>query len=341
MSSSKTTVVIISPALAQANNGNWRTAHRWHRFLSRRHAVTIAAEWHAEPGVAAPDLMIALHALRSAASLEAFVAAYPDRPAILVLTGTDVYRDIAIDATAMRSLVLATKLVLLEPEGITRLPAAVRGKAEVIVQSAPTLAPRSPDRSWFDLLMVAYLRDEKDPETTWRAFERVSRLDRSIRLIQVGGALDARYDAEARALAARNDRFRWLGELSHALARQQIRRARALVISSVMEGGAHVLIEAITSGVPVFASDIPGNLGLLGRHYAGTFPVGDDGALAALIERARRDPDFLLLLKRQCAERAPLFRPERERDRLITLVDSCISAARAVSSTTAPVPHTP
>lgn len=327
MPSSKSRVVIISPAVAEANNGNWRTAHRWHRFLSRRHATRIAAEW--SDGAEPADLMIALHARRSAASLARFVETAPDAPTILVLTGTDVYRDIAIDADARRSIDLATRLVLLEPEGIERLPAASRAKTEVILQSSPTLAPRSPDPRWFDLVMVAHLRDEKDPGTAWRAFEQVSRTDLSIRFLHVGRALEPHFEVEAAALRARNPRFRWLGALSHALTRQQIRRARALVISSVMEGGAHVIGEAITSGVPVIASAIPGNVGLLGRSYAGTFPVGDSHTLAMLIERVRRSPDFLALLERQCAERAALFRPEHERERLITLVASCLNARRA------------
>ena len=325
MPSSKPRILIISPAVAEANNGNWRTAHRWHRFLSRRYAVRIAPDWQddADP----VDLMIALHARRSAGALQRFVVANPSVPTIIALTGTDIYRDIAVDPAAQRSLEIATRIVLLEPEGLNRLSATERAKAEVIVQSSPTLSPRSPDPRWFDLIGVGHLRDEKDPGTAWRAFEQVSRTDLSIRMIQVGGALDPRYEVEAVALTARNPRFRWLGALSHALTRQQIRRARALVISSVVEGGAHVIGEAITSGVPVLASAIPGNLGLLGRDYAGTFPVGDSRALAALVERVRRSPDFLALLKRQCAERAPLFRPERERERLITLAASCLSAA--------------
>ena len=340
MPASRNRVVIISPALAAANNGNWRTAERWQRILSRQFTTTVADDWPSgvvdgakdDAARDAPDLLIALHASRSAKALARFVSAHPTVPTILVLTGTDVYRDIAVDAQALRSLDLATRIVLLEPEGLKRLPLAVRDKADVILQSSPSLARRSPDPRWFDLVMVGHLRDEKDPTTTWRAFERVARGDRSLRLICIGRALDARYDAAAAALAARNDRFRWLGPLSHALTRQQIRRARALVISSVMEGGAHVVGEAITCGVPVLASAIPGNLGLLGHDYAGTFPQGDDAALAALIERARRSPDFLALLNRQCAQRAPQFRPEQERERLITLVSSCIAASGPASA---------
>ena len=330
MPSVKPRLVIISPALADANNGNWRTAHRWRRFLAGRYEVSIASEWpNAEVLEAreAPDLLIALHARRSAASIARFADRHPERPLIVVLTGTDLYRDIENDAAAQRSLELATRLVVLQSEGIAALPVALRAKAEVIVQSAPSLAHGTPNLRTFDLVLVGHMRAEKDPLTALRAFELLPE-GCTVRLIHIGDALDATYRRAALELGARHAGYRWLGALPHGATRQRIKRAHVLLITSVMEGGAHVVIEAITSGVPVLASAIPGNLGLLGRDYAGTFPVGDDAALAALIVRARDDAAFLALLARQCAARAPLFLPEREKKRLITLVGSCLATQR-------------
>jgi hypothetical protein len=50
----------------------------------------------------------------------------------------------------------------------------------------------------------------------------------------------------------------------------------------------------------------------LGDDYGGAFAVGDDAALATLLERVRDDPDMLPELQRQVAQRAPLFSPEAE-----------------------------
>lgn len=327
MLSSRLRVSIISPSASDADSGGGRTARRWQRFLARRFATSVAPAWPGDGETVAPDLLIAMHASRSADSLARFADAYGSRPSILVLTGSDLYRDLAIDAGARLSAEHATKLVVLQPEAIAALSAGMRAKTEVIVPSAPTLARRSPDPRGFELVMVGHLDDDKDPATAWRAFERVSRRDRSVRLTHIGEAGDARYREEADALAARNPGYRWLGTLSHALTRQQIRRARALLVPSLIEGGANVVIEAITSGVPVLASAIPGNIGLLGRGYAGTFPAGDDGALTALIERFRREPAFVALLTQQCAERAPMFAPKREQERWVTLVDACLGDA--------------
>jgi len=88
-----------------------------------------------------------------------------------------------------------------------------------------------------------------------------------------------------------------------------------------MEGGANVICEAVAAGTPVLASDIPGNVGMLGEDYAGTFPTGDEAALAELMWRAETDPDFLALLLRQCTVRAPLFTPEREAAAVQALIE--------------------
>lgn len=324
MPSVKPRVVIISPALAGANNGNWRTAHRWQRFLAERYQVAIASAWPSPEYVDVPDVLIGLHARRSADSISRFAARHRDRPLIVVLTGTDLYRDIESDAAAQRSLESATRLVVLQSEGVAALPERLRAKTEVIVQSAPTLVRGTPNRRSFDLVLVGHMRAEKDPLTALRAFERLPE-GHDVRLIHIGDALDENYRRAALDLGARDAGYRWLGALPHAATRQRIKRAHALLITSVMEGGAHVVIEAITSSVPVLASAIPGNLGLLGRDYTGTFPAGDDAALARLIMRARDDSAFLALLARQCAARAPLFLPEREKGRLITLVASCLA----------------
>jgi glycosyltransferase involved in cell wall biosynthesis len=88
-----------------------------------------------------------------------------------------------------------------------------------------------------------------------------------------------------------------------------------------MEGGANVLIEAVTSGVPVLGSDIPGNRGMLGADYPGWFPVGGAARLAELIAAAVRDPEYYAMLSRRCAERVSLFSPAHECADVCSLLD--------------------
>jgi len=311
----------VTPALAQANNGNWQTAHRWARLLRPAYRVHLAERW--DGGDEA--LLIALHARRSADSIAAWRAAHPARPAVLVMTGTDLYRDIVSDAAAQRSLRLADALVVLNELGPRQLPAALRAKAHVVLQSCAARAPQGHTRRHLRAVMVGHLRDEKDPHTYWRAARRLAgRPD--IRLDHIGAALDPALGAEAAALAATQANFRWLGGLAHAAVRRRIQAAHVLVHASRMEGGAHVVIEAIRSGTPVLASRIDGNLGLLGEGYEGLFDPGDDAGLATLLAQARDDADMLPRLTAQLAPRAALFAPEAERATLRRLVGALLSS---------------
>jgi glycosyltransferase involved in cell wall biosynthesis len=65
-------------------------------------------------------------------------------------------------------------------------------------------------------------------------------------------------------------------------------------------------------GLPVLASRIPGNVGLLGAGYAGYFPVGDEKRLARLMRRAKHDPSFYRSLKRSVGRLRGLVAPRAE-----------------------------
>jgi putative glycosyltransferase (TIGR04348 family) len=303
----RASIVIVTPALANANNGNWQTAHRWARMLAPAYRVALTDRWQAGDEA----LMIALHARRSAPSMAAWRDTHPQRPLLLALTGTDLYRDIEQDAAAQASLDRADALVVLNSLGPLQLPLRYRAKCQVVLQSCSARQALPKTGRHLRALMVGHLRDEKDPLTYLRAAERLAgRQD--IRLDHIGAALDPELGAAAQALAARQPGYRWLGALAHAAVRRRIQQAHVLVHASRMEGGAHVVIEALRSGTPVIASRIDGNLGLLGSDHGATFAVGDDAALASLLLRARDDPDMLPHLMRQGSLRAPLFAPEAE-----------------------------
>ena len=313
----KPRIVIVSPTLGDANTGNWQTARRWAQFLRPTAEAQVTRSWDGTRCAA----LIALHARRSADSIARYAASGQGGLAV-VLTGTDLYRDIRSDASARRSLELADRLVVLQRAGLDELSPDQRGKALVIVQSAPALRPGRPRQRTFDLLLVGHLRAEKDPLTAARALARL--VDPDLRLIHVGatgdrsgGAAGGPGDTSARdfvAAAARDPRIELRGPLPHATTRQLIKRGRVLLLPSLMEGGANVLIEAIRSGVPVIASRIGGSVGLLGADYPGLFPVGDDAALAAMISRAHGDPAFLADLRQRCERLSAAFDPRRERD---------------------------
>jgi putative glycosyltransferase (TIGR04348 family) len=242
-----------------------------------------------------------------------------------VLTGTDLYRDIKTDADAQASLQLATRLVVLQSAGLQELSPDLRRKTSVIYQSSPSLKPiaGNPAARYFNVTMIGHLRDEKDPATFMRAAALTASPD--VRLMHIGGALDPELGAQAESTQSAHSHYRWLGNLSHPKTRQFLKRSHLMVIASRMEGGANVIIEAVTSGVPVLASDISGNRGMLGEDYTGYFPVGDSRELARLIDRVAADASFYADLRQQCAARASLFSPEREKTALLELVDNVLT----------------
>ena len=309
----KLRVVIVSPALADANNGNWQTARRWQRLLSA-HSARIVRQWpDAQAGD--DDVMLALHARRSAESVQAWHDGHGLRGLGVVLTGTDLYRDIAQDMQAQRSLALAHSLVVLQGLGVRRLPSDYQAKAHVIFQSTGTRRTLPKTSRHLRVVMVGHLREEKDPLTLMAA-ARLLTPGAGVFIDHIGAALDPALGQAAQATQAQCPHYRWLGAISHAQTLQRIQRAHLLVHCSRMEGGAHVLMEAICSGTPVLASRIDGNVGLLGEDYAGYFEPGDAQALAHLLQACRspqNGPSLMAHLQHQCALRAPLFEPQAER----------------------------
>jgi putative glycosyltransferase (TIGR04348 family) len=320
----KPRLVLVTPALADANNGNWQTASRWAQMLSNDYAVQLVPHWNG----AEADLMVALHARRSAPSIAAWAARTTRRPLLVTLTGTDLYRDVARgDAAALHSLASADRLIVLHERAVDDVPAAHRAKCVVCFQSTPARRALPKTTRHLRALMVGHLRDEKDPRTYFEAARRlVSRYD--ICFDHVGAPLDETLGREAQALAAEQPRYRWLGALPHAATLARIRRAHVLVHPSRMEGGAHVVMEAVRAGTPVLASRIPGNVGLLGVDYAGCFEPGDAAGLAAQLQRARDEPAMLAALRTQCDLRAPLFDVAREQATLRTTLASLMETRR-------------
>jgi putative glycosyltransferase (TIGR04348 family) len=273
-----------------------------------------------EPGPApAADVLFALHARKSAEAVRSSRELQPGTKVIVALTGTDLYRDVHVDASARRSLELADRLVVLHDAAAAELPARLRPKVHVVPQSAPAMRRLPPRRRWFEVLVIAHLRPEKDPLRTARAARGLS-AGSKVRVVHAGAALSERMRKEAVAEMRSNPRYLWLGELPGWKARRLIARGRVLCITSKMEGGANVLSEAVAAGTPVLASRIPAMRAILGANYPGLFPFGDTRALGRLLRRAESDARFLSELRRRCLLARPKLSPSREKSALRELL---------------------
>ena len=305
-------IALITPYGREHRNGNWHTAARWTRFLREAgHTVRVQVEWDGRDA----DLMLALHARRSFASIRAFAERFPSRPLIVTLTGTDLYRDIHENANAQQALELAHRLIVLQERGLDELAAHLAAKTRVIYQSAPDIARRPSPAHTFEVLVIGHLRTEKDPFRVALATAHLPEHSR-IQVTHLGSALSDEMAETAEMAQNKLPRWTWAGDVPHRTVLKRLARAHLLVISSVMEGGANVICEALAADVPVLASHMPGNIGMLGEDYPGYFPVGDERRLARLLAMAEDDPGFYAELVSHARARRGLMRPEQEASRL-------------------------
>lgn len=315
----------MTPAPAGSLHGNRITALRWQGFLEELgYSVEVTESWSG--GNVA--LLIALHAYRSHQSIVEFKKQYPSRPLVLILTGTDIYRDIDNHSEVIQSMEMADKLIVLQSSAINSIPAHLRHKVQVIYQSVEIdIESENGDSATKDDFLVSvigHLREEKDPFCIVRSLPLLP-ADSKITAQHLGQAMSPQMKDQATNFNATIDRYQWIGEVSHADALKTLSQSRLMVISSRMEGGAHVVSEAIALGIPVIASDIPGNRGLLGEDYPAYYPVADENALATLLYRTEKMPAFYASLQKSIDLRGELITPAREKQSIHALVSAIIT----------------
>ncbi len=303
-------IVLATPAPPQSKKGNRVTGARWAGFLRELgHSVQICREYDGGPC----DLLIAVHAFKSYASVQKFHDLFPHKPLIVNLAGTDLYGSIHNEERAKKALEMATHLVLLQELGIDELQEHLKQKATVIIQSAsPPKTRFKKTVRHFDVCVLGHLRPVKDPMRAARAARLLPQSSR-VRILHAGGAIDPSFAELAETEQQENPRYHWLGELPRWRAQRLLGRSQLMVLSSLSEGGANVISEALAAGVPTLASHVPGNVGLLGKDYPGYYPVKDSKTLAGLILRAETEPLFLASLRDWVANLAETVHPDRER----------------------------
>ncbi len=134
-------------------------------------------------------------------------------------------------------------------------------------------------------LQVSRMVPEKRQLDLIAAF-REAKLD-GWKLALVGGLDDTEYSKRVRA-AAQTDNVVLTGFLSGTALRQIYSHAAGFVLPSSHEGLPIALLEALTFGLPVVASDIPANLEV-GLEPAQYFPLGNRSTLANRLRRLAID----------------------------------------------------
>jgi len=216
---------IVTPAPPGSRYGNRVTALRWARILRRLgHRVAITQSYEGE----SYELLVALHALRSHDAIKRFHCEHPERPLIVALTGTDLYRDLSRSEQARQSLELASRLIVLQPKAFDELPRRLHHKTRVVYQSVKPFPqirnPRVPIRN-FQVCVVGHLREMKDPFRAAMAARLLPAVS-SVRIIHVGGAMSERIADRARREMQVNPRYKWIGEQPQWRVRQILMRSQ-------------------------------------------------------------------------------------------------------------------
>jgi putative glycosyltransferase (TIGR04348 family) len=216
---------IVTPAPPRSRHGNRVTALRWAKILRQLgHRVTISQSYEGDPY----DLLVALHARRSHDAIKRWSREHPDRPLIVALTGTDLYRDLPKSKRAQQSLELATRLIVLQPKAFDELPEHLHAKTRVIYQSVkpfPEISNLKSQISDFQICVIGHLREVKDPFRAAMAARLLPESSR-IRIIHVGGAMSEKMAERARREMLINPRYRWIGEQPQWRVRQILMRSQ-------------------------------------------------------------------------------------------------------------------
>ena len=318
-------ILLITPALTNSRAGNRVTAIRWKNILTELgHRVTVKVSTDDITQTSKKnDTMLALHAWRSAASIDSFNQQFPQKPLIVALTGTDLYKFIhSHPKPTLRSIKQADALITLHDLAHLAIPKSARKKVQIIYQSAALIKRKAnKNKRFFDVCVIGHLREEKDPLRTAYAVRKLPD-DSRIRVKQYGKAHKPIWERRAKKEIQVNSRYKWYGEVPHWKINQLYANADLMVLSSKMEGGANVISEACTAGLPIVASDIDGSIGLLGSNYPGYYLCGNTSSLRELLIKAEMDKLFLARLTKACQAKANLFTYKKEKSSLKKLINS-------------------
>jgi putative glycosyltransferase (TIGR04348 family) len=314
-------ITILTDATRDSKSGNRVTANRWRSLLNQLgHQAVVKNQFDQHE-----QLLLAIHARKSAAAVCQFAELRDpaSQKIVVVLSGTDIYRDLQNSAEAQRAIELADLLVALESRAASRLSKSNREKVRIVYPSAKAIVAPQPLVRCFEVSVSGHLRPEKNPFMAAIATRMLASSSR-IRVTHIGKALSDEMAQSALRQMQDNSRYRWVGGKAPRRARQIVARSRLFINSSFIESASNAVVEAIVNGVPVLASRIDGNVGVLGDDYPGLFDVARADQLASLLERAESDNQFLRTLKTRVLLLAKHLNTETEQRSWQAIIDELL-----------------
>ncbi len=329
-------VAFITPCYLQDTRGNAVTVRRIEGHL-RAAGCTVRVFSREEYGddllrgirAFGPDLVHAFHALQCGGAAR-LIAAALDIPYLITFTGTDLYAGRAADGGSdLAELLAAAAALVVFHEGarqrLHRLLPHLLTPVAVIPQGVglpPTVPPEPAGDVVF--LLPAGIRPVKNVMFPVAPLDRLhaSHPGLRLRLEVVGPVLDAAYAGEFFSAIDRSPHAEWLGELPFEAMPGLYARSHVVLNTSLSEGMANSLLEAMAFGRPVLAADIEGNRSLVRDGVNGLLYGSEDDFLGKA-ELLLASPELRRRLGRAGREHVEAHcSPEREAEAYLKLYAS-------------------
>jgi L-malate glycosyltransferase len=278
-------ILILVPATLPRISGNAITAERWRQALNEKglDAHVLATEHLDVRDLSEsienlkPNVLHAHHVSRAGAlTLDPrIVDRYPGLPLVVSPAGTDLFsregqlcdRESIVRLVCKRASVIVTqgdwtakKLSELFPDvqnRIIHVPKAFSWFGEDRFDLRENLGWQKHDVIFF---LPAGIRPVKRNLETLQAFKEIHSVRTQARLVLAGPPLDQDYTAIFQEELGRLSIFaRWVPVIPHGAMHSAYNSADIVVNASSSEGLSNALLEAIATGRPILASDIPGN----------------------------------------------------------------------------------
>ncbi len=338
-------ILYLDPALPETTSGNSSTSTRitehWRNLGHDVSSLSVRGklpedEAHIRKLITGSDLLVALHATYCHSILKIWHDLQKPVPLILIVSGTDLFEPILesgevstefswASEESSRIVTLAAGLDAYYPEVRRQEWGA---KTRVIYQGAEPVKWNCQQYDPQQAVVIGHLRSVKDPLLPVRAVEilREKRIQEQAALKDVrltiqhfGKILDLNLKAQMESaqvqLASGPVRWQWNGPVSETGIRQVMSSAPLLIMPSLHEGGANVVGKFLVSGLPIVASRVAGNTGILGEDWPALFDAGDPQALADLLLRWNLEPQFREQISRAAKNLADQHDLRREEQR--------------------------
>lgn len=339
-------LVLVTPSAPPSVRGNAITAERIAAGLAERGMrVAVFSLERLSPEAAIregerlrPGLVHGLHAT-SGGRVALRLARRLGVPAVVTLTGTDVNHDLAdaIRGPAVRRVLEGAEALVafhaVVRERVGRLLPALAPRIRVIPQAVRCPAGSGGLRARPGLggptvifFQAAGIRPVKNIPSVIPPLASLAGRDPRLRYVLVGPVLDPAEGERVAALLSPHPWASYLGPVPHGEACALLAGADVALNSSVSEGGmSNAVLEAMSLGVAVLASDIEGNRSVITDGEDGLL-YRSEGELAARAAALMDDPALRARLgaeaRRRIAERYP---PEAEIEGYLALYRSLLS----------------